>query len=166
MFSSILNKCAVIIIAMLTVLSTAFILTPSSPGLAGRIRLWAFAITAAILYAILLLCTAHRISRQVKIKIRNISWCGSIVFHLSFFVILAGVLVSMGSRREGREIFTEKETIAFSDNNFLYAGQTPFRLKLNKFNSVFKDDKPVDYTCDFSVGYETSAGWKKQETSR
>ncbi|MBI5360954.1 MAG: cytochrome c biogenesis protein ResB [Planctomycetes bacterium] len=169
MFSKIINKLAIIILIAIAVFLTVFVLSPQcsfAPYFTGeKIRRWFFIVLVAALYIVLTFCTVDRIWRQVRSKYNSPSWWGSIIFHASFYVIVTGACISIGGRKTGLELFTESETVIFSENNYLLHDRPPFAVKLNRFLPVFENDMPVDYACDFSVYYDTAEGWMQARKS-
>lgn len=165
MFPKTINRLALTILIIIAIFLTVSVLYPQflfAPYITGeKIRRYSFGTLIAALYIVLTFCMVDRVLRQVKSKYNRPAWWGSIIFHASFYAILTGACVSIGGRKTGLEVFTEGETVFFSGSNYLSQDRLPFAVKLNRFLAAFENDMPIDYTCDFSVYYDTAEGWKQ-----
>ncbi len=84
---------------------------------------------------------------------------GSIVFHLGFLIILAGAIISAGTRLNASLLITEGQSIQLSEEAFTTVSSRPDNLtlpplgmKLSKVDAVWKEGIfPVDYTAFLRV---------------
>lgn len=85
---------------------------------------------------------------------------GSIVFHLSFLVLLLGILYSGMSRYVGLMVITEGQTVTEQRQDYLTTGKVPllgerhqgFQIRLDRFQPTYYEGKTgIDYVADLTV---------------
>ena len=158
-----MNKWATIILIGLTCL---LIIAVSLPPLAGLSEDGLFnrlcSITALILVmalsAEILFCIGLGLVRRKYSGRNKFGWWGSVVFHLSFVVILTGGFISRSTRLDRNIVLTEGRSFCVTEDNFLKPGlfsgkrYNPFDFKLKKFIPVYADtQKPVSFECCFDI---------------
>lgn len=114
---------------------------------------------AVLLLLNLLFCTLSRISIHFKTNRRlNISFWGSILFHMSFFIIVIGLIFNQFSYLKGAVVLTEGETFTEDFNSYqwvekgtFFSEHKGFSVRLESFDSEYKKGASTTSASDLVV---------------
>lgn len=131
---------------------------------------WVFILPLCLLFLNLVFCMGNRMKAMLEagkdLGFRDyffggqrLSKWGSLVFHASFFVILAGVLASRLTRFEGTMILVEGQTLRERHEDYLSTSEAPlfrenhslFHIRLNHVENEYNKGSLVKLTCDMTV---------------